>query len=68
MEGVEADKRSRSAVVAGVARLDAQLGVGTAVALPPQGGRRRLLKPPAHWLAEQRARWTLDELSLKTPF
>jgi hypothetical protein len=62
MEGVEADARGRSAAVAGVARLDAQLGVGTAVALPPQGGRRGHAKPPAHWMADQRARWTLTDL------
>jgi len=42
----------------GLARLDAQLGVGTALAQPATGGKRGPVIPPAYWLQQQRESWS----------
>ena len=62
LEGMEAETRSRSAVAAGVAQMDVELGLGTAVNPPPTGGTRGPVKPPAYWLAQQREQWALPGL------
>ena len=50
------EARSRAAVAAGVAQLDATLGLGTSVTQPPAGGGRGPTIAPPYWLEQQRAR------------
>ena len=64
MEELAADTRSRSAVAAGIAQMDMELGLGTAVVRPPAGGGRGPVIPPTYWLEQQRALWKQPALPL----